>query len=139
MFSLRTAAASHKGLLWAYFLSAWNFNILLFPKVTFCLRFICSQSVINYLVLTINFPHGIRGAVGAVKFQRGMKYGMKYEFMRKLAQSKPFGLRRRCVGCIPTGCRTVLLRNRIHNSNGQTANRERQLAAAKKKRPLFFE
>ena len=34
VFSLRTAAASHKGLLWAYFLTAWNFNILLFPKDT---------------------------------------------------------------------------------------------------------
>ena len=48
----------------------------------------------------------------------------------KLAQSKPFGLRRRCEECIPTGCRTVLLRNRMFNSNGQTANQERQLAAA---------
>ena len=34
VFSLRTAVASHKGLLWAYFLTVWNFNILLFPKDT---------------------------------------------------------------------------------------------------------
>ena len=54
----------------------------------------------------------------------------------KLAQSKPFGLRRRCEECIPAGCRTVILRNRMFNSNRQSermrtsANQERQLAAA---------
>ena len=67
----------------------------------------------------------LREEVGAVKYQSGING----DSMRKLAQSKPFGLRRRYVGCIPAGCRTVILRNRMLNSNGQTANRERQLAA----------
>ena len=73
----------------------------------------------------------MRDIVGAVKFQSGMMIS----FLKKLAQSKPFGLRRRCEECIPAGCRTVLLRNRMDNSNDQSermrtsADRERQLAA----------
>ena len=58
----------------------------------------------------------MRDIVGAVKFQSGMMIS----FSKKLAQSKPFGLRRRCEECIPAGCRTVLLRNRMYNSNGQS-------------------
>ena len=73
----------------------------------------------------INFLYEIRGAVGAVKFQRGMIC----KFSRKLSPKQAFSLRRRCGGCIPTGCRTVILRNRMFSSNEQTANRGRQLAA----------
>ena len=58
----------------------------------------------------------MRDIVGAVKFQSGLIC----HFIQKLAQSKPFGLRRRCEECIPAGCRTVLLRNRMDNSNDQS-------------------
>ena len=80
----------------------------------------------------------LREEVGAVKYQSGING----DSMRKLAQSKPFGLRQRCGECIPEGCRTVLLRNRMYNSNRQSerkrtsANRERQLAAANRERRL---
>ena len=83
---------------------------------------------IYYALYTIHFPYHIRDAVGAVKYQSGING----DSMKKLAQSKPFGLRRRCGECIPTGCRTVLLRNRMYSSNGQTANRGRRLCAAAK-------
>ena len=103
-----------------------NTALLRFPRKSImkCIK-VCLYSVIIYLAFTINYPNKIRGAVGAVKYQSEING----DSMRKLAQSKPFGLRRRCVGCIPAGCRTVILRNRMYNSNGQTANRERQLAA----------
>ena len=51
-------------------------------------------------------------------------------FHTEVRPKQAFSLRRRCGGCIPTGCRTVILRNRMFNSNGQAANRGRQLAAA---------
>ena len=40
--------------------------------------------MIKHLELTINFPHEIRGAVGAVKFQSGLIC----HFIQKLAQSR---------------------------------------------------
>ena len=53
--------------------------------------------MIKYLDFTINYPNKIRGEVGAVK----LLSVRKCDFIRKLAQSRLFSLRRRYEGRIP--------------------------------------